>query len=225
MLLLNLFNSSNLLVVLISIVVYLSVLFIVMPAHEFAHAWAAKSQGDYTAYHLKRYTLAPFAHIDTKGFLFLVLFGFGWAKPVPVDPRNYKHGRRSEVLVSLAGIIANLIQGILFCGLYVAFSIFVPQTISPYIGYAYTLFFYYGMIISFSLAFFNLLPMYPLDGFRVVEAVTKPNNSFVTFMKRHSFIMFLLFYFILSSLYFSYIVYPIADGVLWLWQKFFGLFV
>ncbi len=224
MLLLNLFNSNDILTVLLSILVYFSVLFIVMPAHEFAHAFAAKRHGDYTAYYQKRYTLAPFAHIDMKGFLFLVIFGFGWAKPVPVDPRNYKHGRRSEVAVSLAGILTNILQGILFCGLYVAFVTFVPTTINSYIWYAYYLFLNYGVIISFSLALFNLLPVYPLDGFRFIEAVTKPGNSFVSFMKRNSFFMYIIVYFLLSS-YFSLVLYPLANGVLWLWQRFFGLFV
>ena len=224
MLLINLFTSSDLLIVLISIVVYLSVLFIVMPAHEFSHAWAAKRQGDYTAYYMKRYTLAPFSHIDAKGFLFLVIFGFGWAKPVPVDPRNYKRGKWSEVCVSLAGVTTNIIQGIIFCGLYSAFMNFVPATINIYIWYAYYMFFNYGVIISFSLALFNLLPIYPLDGFRFIEAVTRPDNGFVSFVRRNSFWLFIIVYLFLSA-YFDALLYPMANGIIGLWNKLFGLFV
>lgn len=224
MILLNLLTADDFLMVLIGIVVYLSVLFIVMPAHEFAHAFAAKSQGDYTAYHMKRYTLAPFAHIDKKGFLCLLIFGFGWAKPVPVDPRNYKHGKKSEVFVSLAGIIVNLLQGLLFCGLYVAFLLFLPVNPSSYLWYAYYTFFNYGILISFSLAVFNMLPVYPLDGYRFLSAVTKPGNSFIEFMRRNSFFIFIVLYFFMSAI-FNFTLYPLANGCIWLWEQFFRLFI
>ena len=225
MLLLNLFNTNDLLVNLIGVLVYLSVLFIVMPAHEFAHAFVAKKQGDYTAYYNKRCTLAPFAHIDARGFLCLVLFGFGWAKPVPVDSRNFKNGKKSEFAVAVAGVVVNILQGFVFCGLYVAFLNFVPAGgMNAYVWYAYYTFFMYGAIISFSLALFNLLPVYPLDGFRMVEAIAKPGNRFVEFMKRNSVLMFFIVY-LLIYMGFSEVLYPVVNGVLWLWQKFFGLFV
>lgn len=223
MIFLSLF-SGDLLQALAGLIAYLSVLFIVMPTHEFAHSWAAKKEGDYTAYYLKRYTLAPLAHIDLKGFLCLLIFGFGWAKPVPVDPRNFKRGRKSEVRVALAGIITNLIEGVVFTGLLVAFLTFVPYTPSNFLYVMYYLFFSYGALVSLAMAFFNLLPVYPLDGFRVVEALTKPGNKYVEFVKHNTLFMYILVY-VFASIYFNFTLYPMFDGLRWVWSKFFSLFV
>ena len=85
-------QSSNLLIVIIATVM---AVFVAAPFHEFAHAFAAKREGDYTAVACGRYTLAPLAHFDWQGFLMLMIFRFGWAKPVPVDSRNFKNGRKS----------------------------------------------------------------------------------------------------------------------------------
>ena len=76
-------GSTSLVYILLYFVAYIMALFVAMPFHEFAHAFAAKREGDYTAVAYKRYTLAPLAHVDFSGMLFLLLFGFGWAKPVP----------------------------------------------------------------------------------------------------------------------------------------------
>ena len=99
---------------LIYIIATLMALFVAMPFHEFAHAAAAKHEGDYTAVAYRRYTLAFHRHFDVRGFIFLFLFRFGWAKPVPVDERNFKRGRKSKFIVSVAGILTNFILGTLF---------------------------------------------------------------------------------------------------------------
>lgn len=80
--------------------------------HEFGHAYAAYKMGDPTARNLGRMTLNPLAHIDPIGFILLVLFGFGWAKPVPVNPRNYNNFKKGEIVVSLAGVTMNLILAV-----------------------------------------------------------------------------------------------------------------
>ncbi|MGI6172640.1 MAG: site-2 protease family protein [Christensenellales bacterium] len=86
-----------------------------LSVHEAAHAYVAYRCGDDTAYNAGRMTLNPIRHIDPLGFLMLFIVGLGWAKPVPVNPRNFKHPRRDDLLVSMAGIFANLLMCILGC--------------------------------------------------------------------------------------------------------------
>jgi len=138
-----------------------------LTVHEWAHAFVAYKLGDPTAKNLGRMTLNPFAHIDLFGFLMLIFVGFGWAKPVPVNPRNFKKFRRDDILVSLAGITANLLVALLATFLYYfgllkwnlagneAFGSIVLSII----------------IIDLSLAVFNLIPIYPLDGSHVAESL------------------------------------------------------
>ena len=97
------------------LIAFLSALCISMPCHEFAHAHAAYKEGDLTAKTLGRYTLAPFAHIDWWGLLLLIICGIGYAKPVPVDSRNFRRGKKSAVRVAFAGVLTNLVIGIVCC--------------------------------------------------------------------------------------------------------------
>ena len=109
MLFLNSGADTGFIYSLLNMVAIMMALFVAMPFHEFAHAAAAKREGDFTAVAYRRYTLALHKHFDLKGFIFLFLFGFGWAKPVPVDERNFKRGKKSKLIVSSAGIVTNLI--------------------------------------------------------------------------------------------------------------------
>ena len=93
---------------------WLLAIFYGITVHEFAHAWAASWQGDDTAKSLGRLTLNPLSHIDIFGLLMLVLAGFGWGKPVPVNKSNLKNGKVSDNLVSLAGIFTNLVSLVIF---------------------------------------------------------------------------------------------------------------
>jgi Zn-dependent protease len=88
--------------------------------HEWAHAYVAYRLGDPTARNMGRMTLNPIAHIDPFGFIMLILVGFGWAKPVPVNSRNFKNFKRDDILVSLAGIGMNLLVAFVFSFIYVA---------------------------------------------------------------------------------------------------------
>ena len=196
---------------LISIFVMVMALFIAMPVHEFAHAVAAKHEGDYTAVVAKRYTLAPLAHFDAMGFIFLFLFRFGWAKPVPVDERNFKRGKKSKFLVSIAGILANLLTGIIFLFIYMLILRFAPElyTSSLYGNVLYQ-FLITSVSLNFMLAIFNLLPIYPLDGYRIIESFSKTDNAFLRFTKKYSFLIYLILIF--TSLY--YIIYEYTAGLL-----------
>ena len=178
---------------LIYIIATVMALFVAMPFHEFAHAAAAKREGDYTAVAYQRYTLAFHKHFDWRGFLFLLLFRFGWAKPVPVDERNFKRGKKSKFLVASAGIIANLILGVLFLFIYFFIYRFFPAVYDlPFYGTLLYEFLLISVSLNFMLAFFNLLPIYPLDGYKIIESFSKTENKFLDVMKRYSFIIFLI---------------------------------
>ena len=188
---------------LIYLIAMFMALFVATPVHEFAHAFAARREGDYTAVAYKRYTLAFHKHFDWKGFLFLILFRFGWAKPVPVDERNFKRGRKSKLLVASAGIIANLILGTLFLFIYFFIFRFFPEIYNiPFYGLLLNEFLLISVSINFMLAFVNLLPIYPLDGFKIIDSFCRYDNKFLDFMKKNSLFIFLIFSF--SGLYYLY---------------------
>ena len=138
-----------------------------LTVHEWAHAYAAYRLGDPTAKNLGRMTLNPLAHIDPIGFVMLLLVGFGWAKPVPVTPRNFKNYRRDDIIVSLAGIATNLIVAFLFSFVYVAgilkLGLATNEAFMSIIGSIIS--------INLTLAVFNLIPIYPLDGSHVAESL------------------------------------------------------
>ncbi len=185
------------------LVAFVMALFVAMPFHEFAHAFAAKREGDFTAVAYKRYTLAFHTHFDWKGFLFLLLFRFGWAKPVPVDERNFKRGKTSKFWVSIAGILANLILGTAFLFIYYLLLRLYPEIFNvPIYGMLLLLFLNASISLNFMLAFINLLPIYPLDGYKIVESCTQYENSFLKFMKQNSFFIFILFS--ITGLYYLY---------------------
>lgn len=136
-----------------------------LTVHEWAHAFSANRLGDPTAKNMGRMTLNPLAHIDLFGFLCLLIAGFGWAKPVPVNSRNFKKFRRDDMIVSLAGIAANLITGFLVCIVYY----FVMYYANLYSNNAFHSILLSIVSINISLAIFNLIPVYPLDGSHVFE--------------------------------------------------------
>lgn len=140
----------------------LIIILIAISIHEFAHAWMADYLGDPTAKLEGRLSLNPLSHLDPIGTLTLIFFGFGWGKPVPVDSYNLKDPRRDEALISLAGPLSNIIFAVLFG---IAFK-FLPQL--PITNYQLLTNF---LAINFGLAYFNLLPVHPLDGSKIFLAL------------------------------------------------------
>jgi Zn-dependent protease len=134
--------------------------------HECAHAWVALLRGDNTAQRAGRLTLNPFAHLDIFGTLMILLGPFGWAKPVPVDGRFLKGGRRDMVWVALAGPGSNILLAIVTALVYKAVSSwgFAGSVNGGYI----TSFLQVLFLINIGLSFFNLLPIPPLDGSNIV---------------------------------------------------------
>lgn len=209
------------------LIAFISALFICLPAHEFAHAHAAVREGDITPKALKRYTLSPFAHIDPMGFVLLLFFGFGFAKPVPVNPANFKRGTFSKIRVSLAGVLTNLGIGIIACFIYALIQSFWPEFFVNYgfISEVYYYFFEFCITLNFWFAFFNILPIYPLDGFRLVESFSRTENGYIRFMKRFSFwILLLLLITDIVGLYLNFVAGGSINIILDLFSKFFMLF-
>jgi len=153
---------------LIHFVSVLLVLGLVLPVHEFAHGWVAAKLGDLTAKRLGRLTLDPRAHLDPLGTLAIFLVGFGWGKPVPFNPANLKNPRRDSALVALAGPLANFLMALLLAGLLRVFDLS-----------GWGLFLTVALVrFNLLLGLFNLLPVYPLDGFRVVLGFLPPSLAY-----------------------------------------------
>ncbi|MDE5593836.1 MAG: site-2 protease family protein [Clostridiales bacterium] len=157
--------------------------------HELAHGLVAKWNGDYTAKYAGRLTLNPLKHIDPVGFLMMMLVGFGYAKPVPVNPNNFRHYRRGMVTVAIAGVIVNLIIAFVgalgLCLMVLAYNHALFAASSGVLRLCLYLLRFFEILVTLNLCllFFNILPIFPLDGFRVIEAFTRYNNKFCAFMR------------------------------------------
>lgn len=170
----------------------ISILFVILcilPLHELAHAWVANKLGDPTAKLEGRLTFNPLASVDPMGALALLLFGFGWAKPVPVDSRYFRKPKRDMAITALAGPVSNLLAA--FVG---AVLVAVMEAFSPYNGFTnfvYNVLWYY-VVVNISLAVFNLIPMPPLDGSRIVAAFLSDRAMYTYYRYQNLFVMVML---------------------------------
>ena len=138
--------------------------------HELAHGWVANKMGDSTAKWLGRLTLNPFKHLDPIGTLMLFIFGFGWAKPVPVNFNNLNDPRKGLILVSAAGIIANTLLAF--------FALLFLRLFNPAPFGAVSTFLIYMAQINIMLAAFNLIPIPPLDGSKILMGLASPQFQY-----------------------------------------------
>lgn len=161
--------------------------------HEFCHAWAALRCGDSSAERAGRLTLNPLAHFDPWGLLCMFLFHFGWAKPVPIDPRYFRKPRRDLLLVSIAGIAGNIATAIVFGIVIRLLVIFYPSVLMNY-GLRNVILAF--VIINLNFAVFNIIPIPPLDGSRILYTFLSPSSvKFIVWMERYSlFILLALIY-------------------------------
>ncbi len=156
---------------------------IALTVHEFAHAKVADMAGDGTPRAMGRVSLNPIAHYDPIGTTMIVLFGFGWGKPVPVNPTNFGHPRRDDALVALAGPGSNIIMAVLFA---------IPLRFGFAGEYGQVL--QLVVLINLFLAFFNLIPVFPLDGSHILQAILsyEKAQSYSSFMQRYGMLLLIL---------------------------------
>lgn len=169
----------------------LFIIFLVLPIHEAAHAFTAVKLGDMTPKYSGRLSLNPFAHIDYLGSILIILFGFGWAKPVPVNSRNFKNPKGGMALTALAGPVSNLLVGFVFSFLYNLFywAVFHSQiTINSTVMYFIFYLLIYIVQINIYLAVFNLIPVPPLDGSRLLTAIL-PDRVYYSIMRYERLLM------------------------------------
>lgn len=160
--------------------------------HEFAHAWMSDRLGDPTPARQGRLTLNPLAHIDWLGFLALLLVGFGWGRPVQIDPSYYKNRRRDEFLVGIAGVTMNLLLAVVL-SIPVRLLARSSHGASIVVQNIY-LILLYAVMINLVLMIFNLIPCPPLDGWGLITQIFKLDKQqwWYTVYQRGSFILLIL---------------------------------
>jgi Zn-dependent protease len=184
--------------------------------HEFCHGYAAKLLGDPTAEMQGRLTLNPIKHFDPIGALMLLFIGFGWGKPIPVNSRYFKNVRRDMIIVSLAGIAGNLFTAFVFVFIKRFLPVFIPITI---IGQAGVLFIEAMIIINVGLAAFNILPIPPLDGSKILYVfIPFKWLRFYYSLERYCFFILLALAFIRLENFdlIGFLMSPIRSFFLWL---------
>lgn len=167
-------------------------LFVLVP-HEFAHAAVAVANGDPTPKLNGRLSLNPLRHFDPLGFVMCALVGFGWARPVPINSANFKNYKVGLFTTAIAGVVTNYIIAFIFYPLYLLSDIYVGMGTAG--GLFLTTFLWLVFSYNLSIAVFNLLPLFPLDGFRVVESLTKPWNKVRQFLGKYGQLILLVLIF------------------------------
>ena len=166
----------------IQLLLTLPIILIALSLHETAHGYAAYKLGDPTAHSLGRLTLNPAKHLDPIGFICMLLFGFGWAKPVPINTRYFKKPRRDMLITAVAGPISNVLLAFIFALLMKLLILSVggiPLPTDPISNMKFFLycFLFYGVRLNIVLAVFNLLPIPPLDGSRLITSFLPPKAA------------------------------------------------
>ncbi len=173
------------------IVINIPIVLIALTVHEFAHGWVSSKLGDPTPERDGRLTLNPFAHLDLAGTILMILTGFGWAKPVMVDPRYYKNQKKGMAITAAAGPLANLLMAII--GMIVYYSVvIIKEKFQINMDFSTLLMFVYVFIYT-NLCFmvFNIIPIPPLDGSKVLGLLL-PNRVYYTMLQYERYSMILI---------------------------------
>jgi Zn-dependent protease len=189
-----------------------------LPVHECAHAYAAYKLGDDTAKREGRLTLNPIKHLDPMGAILMIFTGFGWAKPVPINARNFKNRKTGFALSALAGPVSNFILAYLAIVMLRLFRV----SLDSFGG----MLLYYLAILNIGLGVFNLLPVPPLDGSRVFSLIL-PEQQYFKIMKYEG-LFFIALFILMQFTFFDKIILSLQNfafnGLIFLtgWMGFFG---
>lgn len=213
---------------LLSLLLTLPAVLIAITFHEFAHAFAADKLGDDTARRQGRLNLNPLSHIDPIGMVMLIFAGFGWGKPVEINPRNFNRNIKmpvAEAIVAAAGPIMNFILAIIFCVIYVAIMKFAPMFIFTQIGGIVIILLRVCISINIGLGIFNLIPLPPLDGSKILAAFLP--YSAKDWLEKYYNIFYIVFVVIwvtgIAGNIISPIISAVDKGLIYLITKLFGM--
>ncbi len=220
----------QMLITVVSYLINIPIVLLALSAHECAHGYAAYKMGDRTAKNLGRLTLNPFKHLDLMGALCMVLFRFGWAKPVPVNARNFRNPKWGMAITALAGPLTNFLMSFLGALLYriaavLLFPVMQGTTVGTTTYWLVMLvltFLQMFAILNLSLAIFNLIPIPPFDGSRIAF-VLLPDKWYFRIMKYEQYLMIALLVLLAVSRYAGW-PSPISTVVDWVLRGFDWLF-
>lgn len=234
----SLLSSGDIRTALIQLLLSVPIVLFALSFHEAAHAYAAYKMGDRTAFNLGRMTVNPAKHLDLVGTLCMIAFGFGWAKPVPINARNFDNPKRGMAITGIAGPLANLLLGIISTFLSVL-TVFVEMKMIGsanmseltynILSMTYT-FFYLSAMYNFVFTVFNLIPVPPFDGSRFITAFL-PSKWYFKLMQyeKYSFIIVMVINLVLSRVFNIYLSSFIAEKLMtlvsWPFYALFELFL
>lgn len=175
--------------ILVTLGAWVIAILIALIMREVVRGYTAVKMGDNTPKISGQLSLNPAKHFDLIGFLCILVVGFGWSKGMPINPNNFRDIKKGQILCSLVGILTNLAIFVVFTFLFVVCNIFFDSTVL--ILKFLILICYYTAIINLFIGIFNLLPIYPLDGFSFVETFCRYDNRYVNFMHRYGSLILL----------------------------------
>lgn len=219
----SLLSSGDIKIAIIQLLLSVPIVLFALSCHEAAHAYAAYKMGDRTAFNLGRVTINPSKHLDLVGTICMLVFGFGWAKPVPINARNFENPKKGMAISGIAGPLANFILGIISTFLS-ALTVFLEyklmtnmqptEFVLNVFSITYT-FFYLSAMYNFIFMVFNLIPVPPFDGSRFITAIL-PSKWYFKLMQyeKYTFIIVMVVNLVLSRVFGIYLSSFIAEKLM-----------